>query len=148
MRTSNLTQFSSFFKIIHLHLSPSTVHYTNIISLPHLDLVACYDLIPAAAELLAGRLCLPHAFMLISCLAYFSTLKMEAACSSETPVDFQRTTWRYIPEDRTLHNHRCENLKSLISQKLIKRMMRFPAKFSMDVTLVVYLCNKLVRIQG
>jgi hypothetical protein len=29
-----------------------------------------------------------------------------------TPVDSQRTTLRYIPEDSTLHNHRCENLKS------------------------------------
>jgi hypothetical protein len=28
---------------------------------------------------------------------------MEAICSSETSVDFKRTTWRYIPEDRTLH---------------------------------------------
>jgi hypothetical protein len=37
---------------------------------------------------------------------------MEAICSSETSVDFQRTTRRYIPEDSTLHNHRCENLKS------------------------------------
>jgi hypothetical protein len=37
---------------------------------------------------------------------------MEAICSSETSVDFQRVTRRYIPEDSTLHNHRCENLKS------------------------------------
>jgi hypothetical protein len=37
---------------------------------------------------------------LVSCLAY-STLKMEAICSSETSIDFQRTTRRYIPEDRT-----------------------------------------------
>jgi hypothetical protein len=29
----------------------------------------------------------------------FSTLKMEAICSSETSVDTQRTTLRYIPED-------------------------------------------------
>jgi hypothetical protein len=29
-------------------------------------------------------------------------------------VDFQRTTRRYIPEDITLRNHRCENLKSYI----------------------------------
>jgi hypothetical protein len=36
---------------------------------------------------------------------------MEAICCSETSVDFQRTTRRYIPEDITLHNHRCENLK-------------------------------------
>jgi hypothetical protein len=37
---------------------------------------------------------------------------MEAICSSETSVDFQRTTLRYVPEDSTLHNHRCENLNS------------------------------------
>jgi hypothetical protein len=35
-------------------------------------------------------------------------------CSSETSGDFQRTTQRYIPEESTLHNHRCENLKSYI----------------------------------
>jgi hypothetical protein len=39
-------------------------------------------------------------------------MKNEATCSSETAIDFQRTTRRYIPEDKTLHNHRCENLKS------------------------------------
>jgi hypothetical protein len=42
---------------------------------------------------------------LVSCLAYTSTLKMEAICSSETSVDFQRATRRYIPEDRTLPGH-------------------------------------------
>jgi hypothetical protein len=30
-------------------------------------------------------------------------------------VDFQRTTRRYIPEDKSLHNNRCENLKSYIA---------------------------------
>jgi hypothetical protein len=39
---------------------------------------------------------------------------MEATYFSETSVDFQRITRRYIPEDRTLHNHRCENLRSYI----------------------------------
>jgi hypothetical protein len=39
-------------------------------------------------------------------------LKMEAICSSETSVDFRRTTRRYVPEDSTLHNHRCENIRS------------------------------------
>jgi hypothetical protein len=52
-------------------------------------------------------------FTLVSCLSYSSTLKMEVTCSSETSVDFRRTTRRYIPEDRALHNHRCENFKSL-----------------------------------
>jgi hypothetical protein len=35
-----------------------------------------------------------------SSLAYSSTLKMKAACSSETSVDFQQTTRRYIPEEK------------------------------------------------
>jgi hypothetical protein len=47
-------------------------------------------------------------------VASSSTSKMEAIYSSETSVDFQRTTWRYIQEDCTLHNHGCENLKSYI----------------------------------
>jgi hypothetical protein len=36
---------------------------------------------------------------------------MEAIFSSETSVDFQQIARRYIPEDSTLHNHRCDNLK-------------------------------------
>jgi hypothetical protein len=49
-----------------------------------------------------SELCLPPDFTLVSCSAYFSTLKMEAMCSSETSFGFRRTTRRYIPED-TLH---------------------------------------------
>jgi hypothetical protein len=39
---------------------------------------------------------------------------MEAICSSETSVDFQQTTRRYIPEDGALRDHRYENLKSCV----------------------------------
>jgi hypothetical protein len=39
---------------------------------------------------------------------------MEATVSSKTPVDFQWTMQHYIPEDRTLHNHHCENLISYV----------------------------------
>jgi hypothetical protein len=49
----------------------------------------------------------PPAFTLVSGSAYSSTLKMEAICSSETSVDFQRTTWRDIAEDSTLKNGIC-----------------------------------------
>jgi hypothetical protein len=41
-------------------------------------------------------------FMLVPFLAYSSTLRVEATCSSEMSVDFQWTTLRYIAEDRTL----------------------------------------------
>jgi hypothetical protein len=44
-----------------------------------------------------------------------STPKMETICSSETSVAYQQTTRRHIPEDDTLHNHHCENLKSCTS---------------------------------
>jgi hypothetical protein len=64
---------------------------------------------------LQGRARNQACFMLVSRLAYSSTLKMEAICSSETSVDVHRNARRYIPEDRALHNHRCNNLKSSIS---------------------------------
>jgi hypothetical protein len=53
-------------------------------------------------------------FLLVSYLARSSTLKIAATCSSEMLVDFQWTTWQYIPEDRTLYNHCFENLKSYV----------------------------------
>jgi hypothetical protein len=61
----------------------------------------------------------PTALTLVSCSACSLTLKMEATCSSETSADFQRTTQRYIPEDRILHNQPCENLKFCMSQKYL-----------------------------
>jgi hypothetical protein len=39
-------------------------------------------------------------------------LMMEAAGTSETSVNFYKTTRRNIPEDSHLHTRRCENLKS------------------------------------
>jgi hypothetical protein len=42
-------------------------------------------------------------FMLVSCLAYSSTLKIEDTYSAETSAEFQRTTQRYIPEDSILY---------------------------------------------
>jgi hypothetical protein len=44
----------------------------------------------------------------------FSTLMIEAICSSKTSVDIQWTTRRFIPEFDTIHNHRRGNLKSYI----------------------------------
>jgi hypothetical protein len=41
-------------------------------------------------------------FTLFPCCTYISTLKVEAASSSETSFDFHRTTRRYITEDRIL----------------------------------------------
>jgi hypothetical protein len=48
---------------------------------------------------------------LVSCLSYFSTLKMEAIFSSEASGSL-RTTQLSNPEDRAFHSQRYENLKS------------------------------------
>jgi hypothetical protein len=44
----------------------------------------------------------PSCFVLVSCWAYSSTLKVVAKCSSEILVDFHQATWRYIPKDGTI----------------------------------------------
>jgi hypothetical protein len=49
--------------------------------------------------------------LLVLAVIISSTLKIEAICSSETSVATQQTTRRHIPEDDTLHNHRCEDPK-------------------------------------
>jgi hypothetical protein len=51
-----------------------------------------------------------HADFLLS--LFFSTLKMEAICFSETSVDSQRTTRSYIPEDYTFQ---CDHNIALVA---------------------------------
>jgi hypothetical protein len=65
-------------------------------------------------------------FKLVPCSASSSTLKMETICSSETSVDFRRTTPRYIPEDSTLHNHLCENFKSYMALDKLRSPREWP----------------------
>jgi hypothetical protein len=62
-------------------------------------------------------------------------LQVKADLVRLPPVDFQWTTQRYILEDRTLHNRRCENLRSCKS-----RSVAFPHLFN-------YL-KKTVRFTG
>jgi hypothetical protein len=49
-------------------------------------------------------LCLPLLSQFVSWSSYSSTLKMDAICSSETSVNFQRTARDYIPEEDILHS--------------------------------------------
>jgi hypothetical protein len=54
-------------------------------------------------------------FMLVSCLVYTSTFKMEALFNFETSVDIYRNTGRYVPEDRTLQVRKLvQNLAILV----------------------------------
>jgi hypothetical protein len=53
-------------------------------------------------------------FTVVSFLAHFSTPKMVAICSSEKSANFQRTSYRYNPDDRTIHSYRSENFKPFL----------------------------------
>jgi hypothetical protein len=46
---------------------------------------------------------------------------MDASSSSKSCVSFQQTTGHYKPEDGTLRNHHCENLKFYISQTFTQK---------------------------
>jgi allantoicase len=52
-------------------------------------------------------------------------MKMEAIYYSETSVDFDGSTRRYIPEDSALHNNRCENIKSYSSYLFVMKRSTF-----------------------
>jgi hypothetical protein len=52
-------------------------------------------------------------FLVVGCLAYSPTLKMKAACSSETSVNYE-TTPRHISEDSILQSHHRDYFKSNI----------------------------------
>jgi hypothetical protein len=59
---------------------------------------------------------------------------MEAIRSSETSGTTQRTTRRHIPEEDTLQNHRCENLKSYTRVLLSFQRTETSIYFRMGVT--------------
>jgi hypothetical protein len=56
---------------------------------------------------------LPPDCLLVLAEIISSALKLEAICSSKTSVATQQNTWCHIPEDDTLDNDHCENLKSI-----------------------------------
>jgi hypothetical protein len=63
-------------------------------------------------------LCIAICFMLVSCLIYSSSQMMKVTRSSETSVEFQLTTWRYIPEDRTLQAERYPSREFYVYREL------------------------------
>jgi hypothetical protein len=50
---------------------------------------------------------------------------IEATCSSKMLVEFEGITRRFIPEDRILHNHLCENLESHTSFRCLNPVKEF-----------------------
>jgi hypothetical protein len=69
-------------------------------------------------------LCLISAIKLSSCLPYSSTQKMEKERSSETSVDFGRTTRLYMQGDRTLHC--CKFVECVLQDFSAYNLLIFP----------------------
>jgi hypothetical protein len=85
---------------------------------------------------------LAPASTLVSCLAYSSTLKIEATCSSETSVHFQWTTWHYISEHRTLHNN-CREPQILQKMEKLTKWLQLWGKILIVLNRIHYIspCN-------
>jgi hypothetical protein len=58
--------------------------------------------------------------MLVSFSVYYSTMKVEATQSSEMPVNFQRTTRRYITDERIQNQSHTTIDGQSVSQSLCK----------------------------
>jgi hypothetical protein len=74
---------------------------------------------------------------------------MKATCSSETADEFQRTTRRYISDDRTVHNHRCENVKSCTETHAVRHSQQlglhtFRERMSVNMSLLYTSLNAQV----
>jgi hypothetical protein len=61
-----------------------------------LDIMPCSSL--KVSRRFGGTALLATRFMLVSYLAYFSTLKMKMKCSCEMSVEFQQNTCHYVPK--------------------------------------------------
>jgi hypothetical protein len=50
--------------------------------------------------------------LLVSCVDYILTQKVEAVHSSEMSVNYHQITWHHVPgDDRTVSSHLCEDLR-------------------------------------
>jgi hypothetical protein len=62
---------------------------------------------------------------------------MEAARTSESPIDIQLRTWQYIPEDSELHTRRRENLKSHTALMAVRKKGATLMKIQPDSTILI-----------
>jgi hypothetical protein len=79
-------------------------------------------------------------FMLVSCLSYSSTLKVEAICFSKMSGDFQQNASHYTPQDRTLQTNKTGHILQclvLLMQQIFRhqQLVPFPLRYvhSMDI---------------
>jgi hypothetical protein len=72
---------------------------------------------------------------------------IDVTCSSQTSADFNRITCSYNPGQRTLYNHRCENLKSYILILSSHLRLGLLTKTDTQVTHTLYITYSFVKIE-
>jgi hypothetical protein len=89
---SDVGSSSSFIKLIETFIARFQFVITeNILKQQPYKNTIFWDINQCSPLKVNSELCLPPAFVLISCSGYSLTLKMEAICSSESYFDFQQT---------------------------------------------------------
>jgi hypothetical protein len=73
-----------------------------------------------------------------------STDVSEEHIASETSVYIRRTIRRYIPEDSTLHNHHCENLKTY---KSTVAQPATPEKLKLYPGWIIQYCSDITEVE-
>jgi hypothetical protein len=74
-------------------------------------------LVPVLSQMIPTHILRSYS-LLVACLSYISTLKLEAVYSFQTSVNFHQTTRRHIPEDITLYSMNLK-LRDLIQAAII-----------------------------
>jgi hypothetical protein len=72
-------------------------------------------------------------------------LKTEVTSSSKSFAEFQQTTWSYLPQDRTLHNHHGENLRSYIHDIISQKKEIFHATSTRNSKLISVSFSAMVQ---
>jgi hypothetical protein len=83
--------------------------------------------------------------MLVSCLSYSSTQRWKRHVPLKRPLT-STTTRRCIPEERTLRNHRYENLKFYTGKKLVV-LMELQGSLPCLIKLIIGLLPQLNSVQ-
>jgi hypothetical protein len=82
-------------------------------------------------------------FKLDFLLAYFSILKLEAICSTKTSSECQRTTRRYISEDKILYVRVVSELTQRFSYVRLHTLYRCATDFMVWINLIISKNNKI-----
>jgi hypothetical protein len=89
------------------------------------------------------------AVSIIGVMMAIIALMMEAACTSETSINFYQTFWCNNPEDSHRHTRCCENLKSHSGKKFASKAFEVATLYVRDTNhKTIYRLNPVLSLQN